>query len=41
MSWSITAIVHRGPNMTSGHAATLDEAKAKFRTAWDTTKGRG
>ena len=32
--WSITAIVPAVPNVTNGHAATLDEAKAKFRDAW-------
>jgi hypothetical protein len=29
--WSITEIVPAVPNVTNGHAATLDEAKAKFR----------
>jgi hypothetical protein len=33
--WSVTAIVPAIPNKTNGHAATLDEAKAKFRTAWE------
>jgi hypothetical protein len=29
-----TAIVPAVPNVTNGHAPTLDEAKAKFRAAW-------
>jgi hypothetical protein len=29
--WSVTAIVPAIPNSTNGHAATLEEAKAKFR----------
>jgi predicted RNase H-like HicB family nuclease len=28
------------PNVTNGHAATLDEAKAKFREAWEKAKAR-
>jgi hypothetical protein len=28
------------PNVTNGHAATLDEAKAKFREAWEKPKAR-
>jgi hypothetical protein len=32
--WSITAIVPASP-ATRGHAATLEEAMAKFRAAWD------
>jgi hypothetical protein len=32
--WSVTSIVPAVPNGTYGHAATLDEAKAKFRAAW-------
>jgi hypothetical protein len=32
--WSVTAIVPAVPNVTNGHAATLDEAKAKFRETW-------
>jgi hypothetical protein len=32
--WSVTAIVPAVPNITNGHAATLDEAKAKFRAAY-------
>ena len=33
--WSVTAIVPAIPNRTNGHAPTLDEAKAKFRAAWE------
>jgi len=33
--WSVTEIVPAVPNGTYGHAATLDEAKAKFRAAWE------
>jgi hypothetical protein len=36
--WSITAIVPAAPGKTNGTAATLDEAKAKFRDNW--TKGK-
>jgi hypothetical protein len=32
--WSIAAIVPGTPGVTNGHAATLDEAEAKFRAAW-------
>jgi hypothetical protein len=32
--WSITAMVPASP-ATHGTAPTLDEAKAKFRTAWN------
>jgi hypothetical protein len=32
--WSVM-IVPAVPNVTYGHAATLDEAKAKFRAAWE------
>jgi hypothetical protein len=32
--WSITEIVPAVQNVTHGHAATLDEAKAKFREMW-------
>jgi hypothetical protein len=39
--WSITEIVPAMPNMTNGHAATLDEAKAKFRAAWEKAKAGG
>src|SRR2546421_12653246 len=35
--WSITEIVPAVPNMTSGHAATLDGAKDKLGDYW--TKG--
>jgi hypothetical protein len=31
---SMTSIVPAIPNVTSGHAPTLEEAKAKFRAAW-------
>jgi hypothetical protein len=37
--WSVTAVVPAIPNVTNGHAATLDEAKAKFRAAWEKAKG--
>jgi hypothetical protein len=33
--WSITVIVPVKRSVMNGHAATLDEAKAKFRTAWN------
>jgi hypothetical protein len=36
--WSITAIVPATPGVTNGTAATLDEAKAKFRAAWTRAK---
>jgi hypothetical protein len=36
--WSVTAIVPTIPNATNGHAPTLDEAKAKFRAAWERAK---
>src|SRR5437660_4081248 len=36
--WSVTSIVPAVPNGTYGHAATLDEAKAKFRAAWEKAK---
>jgi hypothetical protein len=38
--WSVTEIVPAVPNGTYGHAATLDEAKAKFRAAWEKAKAR-
>jgi hypothetical protein len=38
--WSITAIVPGTPGVTNGHAATLDEAEAKFRAAWDLPRHR-
>jgi hypothetical protein len=37
--WSITAIVPASPAM-HGTAATLDEAKAKFRDNWTKAKAR-
>ena len=38
--WSVTAILPPAiPNKTNGHARTLDEAKAKFREAWDHSSG--
>jgi hypothetical protein len=36
--WSITEIVPAVPNVTNGHAATLEEAKAKFRERWQNAK---
>jgi hypothetical protein len=36
--WSVTAIVPAVPNRTNRQAATLDEAKAKFREAWQKAK---
>ena len=36
--WSVTAIVPANPNRTNGLAATLEEAKAKFRAAWEQAK---
>jgi hypothetical protein len=36
--WSVTAIVPARPGVTNGAAATLDEAKAKFRAAWEKAK---
>jgi hypothetical protein len=36
--WSVTSIVPAVPNGTYGHAATFDEAKAKFRAAWTRAK---
>jgi hypothetical protein len=36
--WSITEIVPAVPNVTNGHAPTLDEAKAKFRYTWTKAK---
>ena len=32
--WSITEIAPAVPNVTYGHAATREEAMAKFRAAW-------
>src|SRR5436190_19957902 len=37
--WSITEIVPATPGVTNGTAATLDEAKAKFREAWEKASG--
>ena len=39
--WSITAIVPATPGKTNGTAATLDEAKAKFRDNWTKAKAGG
>jgi hypothetical protein len=39
--WSITEIVPAVPNVTNGHAATLEEAKAKLRAAWEKAKAGG
>jgi hypothetical protein len=33
--WSVTSIWPATPGLTNGTAATLDEAKAKFRAAWE------
>src|SRR5215472_9936663 len=33
--WSIIAIEPPIPNVTNGHAPTLNEAKSKFRAAWE------
>jgi hypothetical protein len=33
--WSIITIVPGTPGVTNGYAATLDEAEAKFRAAWE------
>jgi hypothetical protein len=38
--WSITSIVPAVRSVTNGHAPTLDEAKAKFRAAWEKADGR-
>jgi hypothetical protein len=40
MAGSVTAVVPAIPNRTNGHAATLEEAMAKFRDAWTKTKAR-
>jgi hypothetical protein len=37
--WSVTAIVPAMKGVTNGHAPTLDEAKAKFRAAWEKASG--
>jgi hypothetical protein len=39
--WSVTAIVPATRGVTNGTAATLDEAKAKFRAAWEKAKVGG
>jgi hypothetical protein len=36
--WSITEIAPAVPNVTYGHAATREEAMAKFRAGWEKTK---
>jgi hypothetical protein len=36
---SITTIVPATPGVTNGHAATREEAMAKFRAAWEKAKG--
>jgi predicted RNase H-like HicB family nuclease len=36
--WSVAAIVPATPGVTNGTAATLDEAKARFREAWERSK---
>ena len=33
--WSVTAIVPATKGVTNGHAATREEAMAKFRAAWE------
>ena len=38
--WSITEIAPAAPNVTNGHAATREEAMAKFREAWEKAKAR-
>jgi hypothetical protein len=38
--WSVTAIVPAIPNVTNGHAPTIDEAKAKFRDSWTKARAR-
>jgi hypothetical protein len=39
--WSVTAIVPATPSVTNGHAATLDEAKARFRDNWTNANAGG
>jgi hypothetical protein len=39
--WSITEIVPATPRVTNGTAATLNEAKVKFRWAWEKAKAGG
>jgi hypothetical protein len=36
--WSITEIAPAVPNKTNGHAATREEAMAKFRAMWQKAK---
>ena len=36
--WSITSVWPATRGVTNGHAATLDEAKAKLRAAWEKAK---
>jgi hypothetical protein len=36
--WSVLTIVPAIPNVTYGHAATREEAMAKFRAAWEKAK---
>jgi hypothetical protein len=38
--WSITSIVPATPGVTNGHAATREEAMAKFRAAWEEDQRR-
>src|SRR5262245_27874298 len=37
--WSIITIVPGTPGATNGHAATREEAMAKFRSAWEKASG--
>jgi hypothetical protein len=37
--WSITEIAAAVPNVTNGHAATREEAMAKFRHGWTKADG--
>jgi hypothetical protein len=39
--WSVTAIVPTTPGVTNGNAATLEEAKTKFRDNWTKAKTGG
>jgi hypothetical protein len=39
--WSITVIVPVKKSVMNGHAATREEAMAKFRAAWETAKAGG
>ena len=38
--WSITAIVPGTPGVTNGHAPTLEDAKIRFRAAWENARTR-